>query len=271
MRDKARAAARYIQKKSKIKPTIGIILGTGLGRLVTAITKTKVFHYSDIPHFPVATVESHKGKLILGHFKKKRVVAMHGRFHYYEGYSAKEIALPVMVMKFLGIKHLIISNASGGLNPDFKPSDIMLITDHINMLPDNPLRGKNDPRLGPRFPDLYDCYDAGIIQRAEKCARDLKIPLKKGVYVAVPGPNLETRAEYRHLRTIGADAVGMSTVPEVLMARYLKIKVLGLSIITDMGLPDALQPASLARIIKAAGLAEPQLTKIVAAVVTKLP
>jgi purine-nucleoside phosphorylase len=252
------------------KPTIGIVLGTGLGRLASAISKTKVFHYSDIPHFPAATVESHRGKLIFGRLKKRNVVAMQGRFHYYEGYSAKEITLPILVMKFLGIKYLIISNASGGLNPDFKPSDIMVITDHINLLPDNPLRGTNDPRLGPRFPDLYNCYDPRIIKLAEQCAMDHKIPTKKGVYVAVPGPNLETRAEYRYLRTIGADAVGMSTVPEVLMARYLKIKVLGLSIITDMGLPDALKPAHLQTIIKAAMRAEPQLTRIVTALIARL-
>jgi purine-nucleoside phosphorylase len=270
MRDKARLATQYIQQKTKFKPTIGIILGTGLGKLTSVISKTKVFHYSEIPHFPAATVESHTGKLIFGHLKRKKVVAMRGRFHYYEGYSAKEITLPIMVMKFLGVRHLIISNASGGLNPDFRPSDIMVITDHINLLPDNPLRGKNEARLGPRFPDLYDCYNTGMIKLAEKCALALKTTLKKGVYVAVPGPNLETRAEYRYLRTIGADAVGMSTAPEVLMARYLRIKVLGLSIITDMGLPDALMPANLPKIIKAAMAAEPQLTKIVAGVVARL-
>ena len=270
MRGKARAAVRYIQQKIDFKPAIGIILGTGLGRLASTISKTKVFHYSDIPHFPSATVESHKGKLIFGHLKKKKVIAMQGRFHYYEGYSAKEITIPVLVMKFLGIKHLIISNASGGLNPGFKPSDIMIITDHINLLPDNPLRGKNDPRLGPRFPDLYNCYDARTVELAEQCALEHKIPVKKGVYVAVPGPNLETGAEYRYLRALGADAVGMSTVPEVLMARYLKIKVLGLSIITDMGLPDALKPARIRTIIKAAMRAEPQLTQIVTAVVARL-
>jgi purine-nucleoside phosphorylase len=270
VRGNVRVAVRYIQQKIEFKPTIGIILGTGLGRLASAISKTKVFHYSDIPHFPAATVESHKGKLILGTLKKRNIVAMQGRFHYYEGYSAQEITMPILVMKFLGIKHLIVSNASGGLNPGFKPGDIMIITDHINLLPDNPLRGKNDPRLGPRFPDLYNCYDSRIVELAQQCALAQTIPVKKGVYVAVPGPNLETRAEYRYLRTIGADAVGMSTVPEVLMARYLKIKVLGLSIITDMGLPDALRPARIRTIMKAAMRAEPQLTKIVTAVVARL-
>ncbi len=267
MKKRALEAAKYIQQRTKIKPQIGIILGSGLGRLAKAITSSDVFQYSEIPHFPTATVEFHKGKLILGTLQRKRVVAMQGRFHYYEGYSAKEITIPVTVMKFLGINCLIISNASGGLNPDFSPGDVMVITDHINCIPDNPLRGKNDPKLGPRFPDLYDCYSAKLIRLAEKVALKNKIPIKKGVYVAVPGPNLETRAEYRFLRTIGADAVGMSTVPEVLMARYLKIKVLGLSIITDMGLPDALQPTSLLKILKAAMKAEPKLKKIVIGVV----
>lgn len=270
MRGKARAAVRYIQQHTDFKPAIGIILGTGLGRLASAISQTKVFRYRDIPHFAVATVESHKGKLILGHLKKRKVVAMQGRFHYYEGYTAQEIAFPVLVMKFLGIKYLIISNASGGLNPGFTPSDIMIITDHINLLPDNPLRGKNDLRLGPRFPDLYNCYDTRLIERAEQCALEDKIPVKKGVYAAVPGPNLETGAEYRYLRTIGADAVGMSTVPEVLMARYLRIKVLGLSIITDMGLPDALKPARIRTILRSAMRAEPHLTQLVTMVVARL-
>jgi len=249
VRGKARAAVRYIQQHIDFKPAIGIILGTGLGRLASVISQTKVFRYRDIPHFAVATVESHKGKLILGHLKKRKVVAMQGRFHYYEGYTAQEIAFPVLVMKFLGIKYLIISNASGGLNPGFAPSDIMIITDHINLLPDNPLR---------------------IIERAEQCALEQKIPVKKGVYAAVPGPNLETGAEYRYLRTIGADAVGMSTVPEVLMARYLRIKVLGLSIITDMGLPDALKPARIRTILRAAMRAEPHLTQLVTTVVARL-
>jgi len=197
-------------------------------------------------------------------------VAMQGRFHYYEGYDARDIVLPVLVMKLLGIRILIISNASGGLNPDFRAGDLMLIKDHINLLPDNPLRGKNDPKLGPRFPDMYDCYNSKLIKLAEKVARERKIPLKKGVYVAVPGPNLETNAEYRFLRIIGADAVGMSTVPEVLMARYLKIRVLGMSVITDMGVADSVKPVSIVKILKAAASAEPRLTRIVQGVVDHL-
>lgn len=270
MKKRALEAAQFILQRTKIRPRIGIILGTGLGKLVKALATSKIFQYAEIPHFPTATVEFHKGKLIIGSLKRKNIVAMQGRFHYYQGYSAKEIALPVMVMKFLGVKYLIISNASGGLNPDFKPGDVMLITDHINLIPDNPLRGENDPRLGPRFPDLYDCYNSKLIKLAQDVALSNRIPIKAGVYVAVPGPNLETKAEYRFLRIIGGDAVGMSTVPEVLMASYLKIKVLGLSIITDMGLPDALKQVSLLKILKAAMKAEPTLTKIVTKIVEKL-
>jgi purine-nucleoside phosphorylase len=270
VKKKARAAVDYIKKRSTTKPTVGIILGTGLGKLVNAFTIERIFQYNEIPHFPISTVEFHRGRLIVGALKKKKIVAMQGRFHFYEGYSAHEIAFPVVVMKLLGIKHLIVSNASGGLNPYFTPGDVMVITDHINLIPDNPLRGKNELKLGPRFPDMFNCYDTKLIKIAEDVALSKKIPIKKGVYVGVPGPNLETRAEYRFLRIIGADAVGMSTVPEVIMARYLKVKVFGLSIITDMGIPDALKPASLLKILNAARRAEPTLTRLVSGVVERL-
>lgn len=270
MKQAALAATNYIRQRTKIRPQIGIILGTGLGSLIKSCKISKTFAYGKLPHFPLSTVESHEGRLIVGSIKMKKIIAMQGRFHYYEGYSARQIALPVMVMKFLGVKYLIVSNASGGLNPNFVEGDIMIIADHINLIPDNPLRGKNDAKLGSRFPDLYNCYDVKTIKLAETIALKKKIPIKKGVYVAVPGPNLETKAEYRYLRTIGADAVGMSTVPEVLMARYLKMKVLGLSIITDTSVADALKPVSVPKIIGTAIQAEPKLTKIVAGVVEKL-
>lgn len=270
MKRKVLESARYIQQHIRSKPKIGIILGTGLGKLVNVLSIEKTFQYNEIPHFPVSTVKFHKGRLLVGRLYKKEVVAMQGRFHYYEGYNAQEISFPVVVMKLLGIRYLIISNASGGLNPAFTPGDIMIISDHINLIPDNPLRGKNELKMGSRFPDLYDCYSSKLITITEDVAFEKKIRVKKGVYVAVPGPNLETKAEYRFLRTIGADAVGMSTVPEVLMARYLKIKVLGLSIITDMGIADALKPASIVKILAAARRAEPKLTRIVSGVVEKI-
>jgi purine-nucleoside phosphorylase len=267
MRNKAREAVRYIRKQIAFKPEVGIVLGTGLGQFVRAISIMKTIPYRKIPHFPEATVECHPGKLIMGRIKKRKIIAMQGRFHYYEGYSAKEIAIPIVVMKMLGIKALIISNAAGGLNPNFSAGDIMIITDHINLLQDNPLRGQNDQKLGSRFPDMYNCYDRRLIDITEKIAMENKIPVQKGVYVGVSGPNLETRAEYRFLRTIGADAVGMSTVPEVIMARYLNIKVLGMSIITDMGIADALGPTNVDTIIKSAKKTEPKLTKLVSGVV----
>jgi len=270
VKHQAQEAATFIKRRTIITPEIGIILGTGLGKLINAINIEKIFQYDGIPNFPSVTVEFHKGKLILGLLKNKKVVAMQGRFHYYEGYSTKDISLPILVMKFLGIKHLIVSNASGGLNPDFKSGDLMLITDHINLIPDNPLRGRNESKLGPRFPDMCNCYDSHLIEIAEEVALKNQIKIKKGIYVAVPGPNLETRAEYRFLRIIGADAVGMSTVPEVIMARFLKLKILGISVITDMGIADALKPASLPKILKAAMNAEPQLVKIVSGVVEKI-
>jgi purine-nucleoside phosphorylase len=270
MKQRASEAADYIKKHITSRPKIGIILGTGLGKLVNAMTIKKSFSYATIPHFPISTVGFHKGRLLIGTLQKKTIIAMQGRFHYYEGYSAKEITLPVVVMKLLGVRHLIISNASGGLNPNFKPGAVMLISDHINLIPDNPLRGPNKSKLGPRFPDMYQCYNRKLIKIAEEVALRNSIPVKKGIYVAVPGPNLETAAEYRFLRTIGADAVGMSTVPEAIMARYLKMNVLGLSVITDMGIADAIKPTSLLKILKAAARAEPHLVKIVRGVVQKL-
>jgi purine-nucleoside phosphorylase len=270
VRKKARQAVQYIRDRIKSKPKIGIILGTGLGKLTKSIVIEKALDYDNIPHFPRATVEFHKGRLILGRLKRKSIVAMQGRFHYYEGYSAKEITLPVLVMKMLGVKTLIVSNACGGLNPDFSAGELMLIKDHINLIPDNPLRGANDPKLGPRFPDLYNCYDSKLIALAERIARKLQLTVRKGVYAAVPGPNLETNAEYRYLRIIGADAVGMSTVPEVVMARYLKLRVLGISVITDMGIADSVKPVSLVRILKAAAKAEPTLTRIIQGIVARL-
>jgi purine-nucleoside phosphorylase len=270
VREKAQQAVRHIRERSKTRPRIGIILGTGLGLLAKNITIEKSLAYSKIPYFPTTTVTGHKGRLILGKLTGKPIMAMQGRFHYYEGYSAKEIAFPVLVMKMLGVRTLIVSNACGGLNPNFAAGELMLIKDHINLIPDNPLRGENDAKLGARFPDLYDCYNAKLIGLAESVAREHKIPLHKGVYVAVPGPNLETNAEYRFLRIIGADAVGMSTVPEVLMARYLGLRVLGISVVTDMGVADSVKPASLIRILKAAAKAEPRLTMIIQAVVARL-
>lgn len=270
MKNKIQQTIDYLIERIDIKPTIGIVLGTGLGGLVKHIMVKKTFDYPEIPHFPVSTVEFHRGRLIFGHLGKRRIMVMQGRFHYYEGYSAKEITYPVIIMRKLGVKYLIISNAAGGLNPDFSVGDIMLITDHINLLFDNPLRGQNELKLGPRFPDMYNCYEPKFIQLAENVAQKNRIFIKKGVYVGVPGPNLETRAEYRFLRIIGADAVGMSTIPEVIMARYLGLKVLGISVITDMGIPDALKPASIIKIIMAAKKAEPNLIKIVKGVVANL-
>jgi purine-nucleoside phosphorylase len=270
VRAEAQEATKYIKERCKIRPRIGIILGSGLGKIAKTIVTDKSIAYSNIPNFPTATVETHKGMLILGTLRRKPVVAMQGRFHYYEGYTAKQIAFPVLVMKMLGVRTLILSNAGGGLNPDYTAGELMLIKDHINLIPDNPLRGANDPKLGPRFPDLYDCYSKKLIILAERSARDLRIPVHKGVYAAVPGPNLETNAEYRFLRIIGADAVGMSTVPEALMARYLRLRVLGISVITDMGIADSVKPVSIIKILRAAAKAEPMLTSVISSVVTHL-
>jgi purine-nucleoside phosphorylase len=270
LRGKISEAAEYIRSKVDLVPKIGIILGTGLGSLADGIEIAARVDYEGIPHFPVSTVESHAGRLLFGHLGEKPVVAMQGRFHYYEGYTVQQVTFPVRVMKELGIETLIVSNACGGLNPQFNRGDIMIITDHINLQGNNPLIGPNDDTLGERFPDMYNCYDNELIRLAEEVALEQKLPVKKGVYVSVAGPNLETAAEYRFLRIIGADVVGMSTVPEVIVARHQKTKVLAFSIITDMGLPDALGPCSLEEIIATAGTAEPKLRDLIAGCVERL-
>ncbi|MBM4002814.1 MAG: purine-nucleoside phosphorylase [Planctomycetes bacterium] len=244
----------------------GIILGTGLGGLVDQMTVEAAIEYEEIPHFPRSTAVSHRGRLVLGALAGVPVAAMEGRFHAYEGYPLQAITLPVRVMKALGAELLVVSNASGGMNPYYSAGDIVVIDDHINLMGDNPLVGINDDRLGPRFPDMSQPYDRRLTERALEIARRGDIVAHRGVFVAVLGPNLETRAEYRFLRLIGADIVGMSTVPEVIVAAHCGLRVLGLSIVTDMCLPDCLEPANIARIIATANGAEPHLRKIVTGV-----
>jgi purine-nucleoside phosphorylase len=260
----------YLRQFTKMRPEVGIILGTGLGALVKEIKKTVVINYGDIPHFAVSTAESHHGKLIFGKLGNKNVVVMQGRFHYYEGYTMQQITYPVRVMKMLGVKTLLISNAAGGMNPHFQRGDIMMITDHINLLGDNPLIGKNEDSFGPRFPDMSEPYSKNLMKLADETALNLKIKLQRGIFVAVPGPNLETKAEYRFLRFIGADAVGMSTVPENIVANHMGMKVLGFSIITDECFPDSLKPANVKEIIAVANKAEPKLTAVMKEVVKKI-
>ncbi|MCS7258787.1 MAG: purine-nucleoside phosphorylase [candidate division WOR-3 bacterium] len=268
--EKTTETFNFLRTKIDFSPDIGIILGTGLGQLASEIKSTLTLPYNEIPHFLKPTVESHSGRLIFGELSGKKVVAMQGRFHYYEGYEMVAITFPVRVMHKLGIKTLIVSNAAGGLNPKFKVSDLMVITDHINLMGANPLRGVNDPRLGPRFPDMYNCYDKDLVKLAKRIARKLRIKLQSGVYIAVAGPNLETAAEYGALRILGADAVGMSTVPEVIVARQLGIRVLGFSVITDLGIPEELKPCNFEDVLKAASIAEPKLTRLITAVIKEL-
>ena len=268
--DQVEAARRTILAKWTRKPLVGIILGTGLGGLVGEIAAEASFPYSDIPHFPHSTVVSHAGRLVCGQLGGKTVVAMEGRFHYYEGYSLQQITLPVRLMKALGCEVLVVTNACGGMNPQFAKGDIMVIEDQINLLGDNPLIGKNDDRLGPRFPDMSQPYDRELVKLARRIALEEKIVCHQGVFVAVPGPNLETRAEYRFLRAGGADVVGMSTVPEVIVGVHCGLRNVGFSIVTDMCLPDALEPASVADIIATANVAEKQLRVLVRRLVESL-
>jgi purine-nucleoside phosphorylase len=257
-----RESAEFLQRLG-LAPSIGVILGTGLGhRFAEEIEDPTIIEYKDIPHFPVSTVETHRGRLIYGIVKGQRVLAMQGRFHYYEGYSMQQITLPVRVMKLLGVKHLLISNAAGNMNPQWRKGDLMLIDDHINLQPENPLRGKNIDEFGPRFPDMSAPYSETLNQKLIRLAEEVNIILRKGVYACVPGPNLETRAEYRFLHRIGADAVGMSTVPEVIVANHMGLPCCAVSVLTDDCDPDNLKPAFLADILKIAGEAEPKLTKL---------
>jgi purine-nucleoside phosphorylase len=263
-------AAAAVRERFDRAPDVAVILGTGLGRLGAEIETAVAIDYADIPHFPLSTVESHVGRLLCGRLAGKTVIAMQGRFHRYEGYSLQQVTFPVRVLRALGARTLVVSNACGGMNPFWRAGDLMLIADHINLLGDNPLTGPNDDRLGPRFPDMSDAYDTRLRALAREVALARGIELREGVYVAVSGPNLETRAEYRFLRAIGADVVGMSTVPEVIVAVHAGMRVLGLSIITDMCLPDALEPATVEKIIAVANGAEPKLTRLVSGVLERL-
>ncbi|WP_164104021.1 purine-nucleoside phosphorylase [Candidatus Laterigemmans baculatus] len=261
--DKVTEAAAFIRSRWSGTPQTGLILGTGLGGLAAEIETEATISYEEIPHFPKSTTTSHRGQLVCGKLDGVPVIAMEGRFHMYEGYPLKQITLPIRVFKALGAEMLVVSNACGGLNPNYNCGDIMLIEDQINLMGDNPLIGINDDRLGPRFPDMCEPYDQRMIDVALAVARRNDIVAHKGVFVAVAGPNLETRAEYRYLRTIGADVVGMSTVPETIVAVHSGLKVIGFSVVTDMCLPDALKPASVEEIIAVATRAEPQLTRLV--------
>ena len=255
--------AYHLKEKTNFEPQIGIILGTGLGGLVNEINIAHAISYEDIPNFPVSTVEGHKGQLIFGDLGGKRVVAMQGRFHFYEGYSMNELVFPVRVMKFLGIEKLMVSNASGGVNPDFEIGDIMLISDHINLFPTNPLMGPNMNELGPRFPDMSQAYSKDILKTAEEVAKELDIYVVKGIYAGLSGPTLETPAEYQYVRNVGADAVGMSTVPEVIAARHMGIPCFGVSVITDLGVPGKIVEVTHEDVQKVAAKAELILTKMV--------
>jgi len=267
--DKIEEAKALIRSKWDKQAKVGVILGTGLGSLVKNIDVEASFDYGEIPHFPKSTVISHGGRLVCGTLNGLPVMAMEGRFHMYEGYPLKQITLPVRVMKAMGADLLVVSNACGGMNPYFRCGDIMVIEDQINLMGDNPLIGINDDRLGPRFPDMCEPYTQALIERALAVARRENIVAHKGVFVAVAGPNLETRAEYRFLRMIGADVVGMSTVPEIIVAVHCGMRAIGFSIITDMCLPDALKPADVSEIVRIAGEAEPRLTKLLLGVLAE--
>jgi purine-nucleoside phosphorylase len=260
----------YIRHLYKGDPEIGIILGTGLGGLAADIQIEKEIPYNFIPHFPISTVESHFGKLLFGWMGEKRIVAMQGRLHFYEGYSMQEITFPVRILKMLGIKSLFISNAAGAMNPAYRKGDLMIIDDHINLQTANPLVGPNMAQFGPRFPDMSRPYNAELIARAEKVASDNNYRVHKGVYVAVTGPNLETRAEYRFLRLIGADVVGMSTVPEVIVANHMGLPVCAISVITDLCDPDHLEPVTIEEVVAIANEAEPRLTHVLREVILSL-
>ena len=269
MLQNTKESANFITEKTNFNPEIGIILGTGLGGLVSEIEIEHSLPYNEIPNFPLSTVEGHSGRLILGILGGKKVVAMQGRFHFYEGYCMEKVTFPVRVMKFLGIKNLILSNASGGVNPDYEIGDLMILEDHICLIP-NPLIGANLDELGPRFPDMSDSYCKDMIQIAQQIASENNLPIQKGVYVALTGPTLETPAEYKYMRIIGGDTVGMSTAPEVIVARHMGIPCFAMSVITDLGVPGKIQKVTHEEIQKVSEVAEPKLTLIIKQLISKI-
>ena len=269
MLQKIKESANFIKDTTKFNPEIGIILGTGLGGLVSEIEIEFSIPYNEIPHFPLSTVEGHSGRLILGTLGGKKVIAMQGRFHFYEGYSIEKVTLPVRVMKLLGIEKLIVSNASGGVNPNFEVGDLMILEDHICLIP-NPLIGTNIEELGPRFPDMSESYDKNLIHLAEQIASENNLPVKKGVYVALTGPTLETPAEYKYMRIIGGDTVGMSTAPEVIVARHMEIPCFAMSVITDLGVEGKIKKVTHEEIQKVSEVAEPKLTLIIKELISKI-
>jgi len=269
MLQKIKESAEFLQKQTAYNPEVGIILGTGLGGLVNEIEIEHSISYEDIPNFPLSTVEGHSGRLIFGKLGGKQVVAMQGRFHFYEGYTMERVTFPVRVMKLLGIKTLIASNASGGVNPDYEVGDLMILSDHINLIP-NPLIGKNIAELGPRFPDMSDAYCPTLIAKAEAIAKANNIPVKKGVYIALTGPTLETPSEYKHMRIIGGDTVGMSTAPEIIVARHMDIPCFAMSVITDLGVPGKIKKVTHEEIQAVSEVAEPKLTLIIKELITNI-
>ena len=262
MIEKIKETAAFIKEQFSIIPETAIILGTGLGELVNHITDQKELAYKDIPNFPISTVEGHSGKLIFGKLGTKDIMAMQGRFHFYEGYDMKQVTFPVRVMKQLGVKTLFVSNAAGGMNPTFKVGDLMVIRDHINLFQEHPLHGKNYNELGPRFPDMSEAYSKRLIKKAFEIAEKNNIYLQQGVYVGTQGPTFETPAEYKYFKIIGGDAVGMSTVPEVIVARHSDMEVFAISVITDLGVEGIVEKASHEEVQKAAALAQPKMTLI---------
>ena len=270
MLEKFNESADYIRSKTTINPSVGIILGTGLGGLINEINIVDEIPYEDIPNFPVSTVKGHSGKLIFGDLGGKKVMAMQGRFHYYEGYTLQEVTFPVRVMKIMGIENLFVSNASGGVNPDFEIGEIMIQNDHINLFPSNPLIGKNIDELGTRFPDMSEAYDPRLIEIASDIAKENDIKVSYGCYAGLTGPTLETPAEYKYVFNIGADAVGMSTVPEVIVARHMNIPCFAISIITDLGVPGKIQKVSHQDVIEVAAKQEPKMTLIMRELIARI-
>ena len=271
MYDRIQSTVKFLKDKTNgFTPDTGIILGTGLGGLVNEIRAEYVIPYDTIPDFPVSTVEGHSGKLIFGTLSGKNVIAMQGRFHYYEGYGMQEVTFPVRVMKYLGIQRLFLSNASGGVNPDFEIGDLMIITDHINLFPDHPLIGPNDKRFGPRFPDMSEAYDQSLVKLCEKTAADLQVKVVHGVYAGLSGPTFETPAEYRYVRILGADTVGMSTVPEVIVARHMSIPCFAMSVITDLGVPGKIVQVTHEEVQHVASIAEKKMTKVISQMISAL-